>query len=100
MDAAFALNGLDEDGAGLIVDQLARRFEVAEGSVLEAGQHGIQALVVFRLTGGTEGAEGAAVEGVDGGNDLVAPARFAVQPGHLDGCLDRLGAAVTEETLG
>ena len=39
------------------------------------------------------------MEAVDAADDLVAAIGFAVQPGHLDGRLDRFGAAVAEEAF-
>src|SRR5947209_5712675 len=64
----------------------------------EPGQQRLDALVVFRLAGGADGAHRPAAETVQGGDDLVTP-RFAVEAGQLDRRLDRLGAGVAEEAL-
>ena len=98
VDAAFALDRLDQDGTGLAIDQPGHGLEVAEGGIAEAGQQRLDALVVLRLAGGGERAEGSAMEAVEHGDDLVA-AGLAVQAGQLDGGLVRLGAAVAEEAL-
>ena len=55
VDAALALDRLDQDGAGLAVDQLGDGVEVAERGVAEAGQQRLEALVVLRLAGGARG---------------------------------------------
>ena len=54
VDAAFALDRLDQDGAGLVVDQLGDRVEIAERGVAEARQQRLEALVILRLAGGAE----------------------------------------------
>src|SRR5439155_14720016 len=98
VDAALALDRLDEDGARLAVDQLGRRAEVAERGVAEARQQRFESLVILRLAGGAERAHRAAVEAVEHRDDLVA-ARLAEQPRDLDHRLVGLGAAVSEDTL-
>src|SRR5262249_21251515 len=99
VDAALALNRLDHDGDGLIVDQRFGGLEVAKGGVTKASQHRLHATVIFRLTRGAEGAHRAAVKAVEGSNDLVALMLGTIEAGQLDGRLVGLGAAVTEEAF-
>src|SRR5437763_850103 len=82
--APLALDRLDEDGARLAVDEAGGGVQVAVGGVAEAGEQRLQPLVVLGLARRAQGAERAAVEAVQRGDDLVA-AGLAVQPGELDG---------------
>ena len=49
IDAPFALDRLDQDGAGLVVDQSCDRVEIAERGVAEAGDQRLDSLVILRL---------------------------------------------------
>src|SRR4029453_2766863 len=97
LNTAFALNRLDEDGAGLVGGQLAGRFQVAIGGILKTGDERAEPLVIFGLGRRGERAERAAVEAAREGDDLVAA--FAVQSSKLDRRLVRLRAAVAEKRL-
>src|SRR5262249_4898485 len=98
VDAALALDGFDQDGAGFTVDELGHGVEIAEGSVAEAGQERFESLVILGLPRRAQRSQGATVEAVEHTDDLVA-ARLAIEPRDLDGRLDRLGTAVAEEAL-
>ena len=97
-NAPLAEDRLDEDPAGVVVDELRHRIEIAVGGVLEAGKHRPQALVVFRLGGGGDGAERAAVEAAAEGDDLVLHA-VGAEANELDRRLVGLGAGIAEERL-
>src|SRR5439155_305323 len=96
---AIALDRLDHDGCRLVAHGGLHGGEVAVGDEADAGQQGEEARVVLLLPGGSEGREGAPVEGARGGEDLEAPAALlrAPAPRELHRRLVRLGAAVREE---
>ena len=98
--AAFRLDRLDQDRAGLRPDRALHRFDVAERHLVEAVDHGTEAFEIFRGSGGREGRERAAVERAFEGDDAVA-FRLAVRPvilaGDLDAELVRLGAGIIEK---
>ena len=73
-------------------------IEIAKRSVKEAGQDGLEALMILGLGSRADGPHGSAVEAVEHGDDLVA-ARLAGHTRQLDGSLDRLRSAVAEEAL-
>ena len=98
-DAAFALDRLDQDRRGFVVDQPRHGVEIAERGVDEAGHQRPEALVVFRLSGGGDRAHRAAVEAALERDDLVAAFGGVVQPGELDRRLVGLGAGIAEERL-
>src|SRR5690606_3443008 len=103
IDAALALNGLDEDRGGLVVDQRLEGGEVVELAEREAGHEGTETLLDFFLRGRAHAAEGATVEGAFGADDFVALALFAaglahaVEPGELEQAFVGLGTAVAKE---
>ena len=51
VDAAFALDGLDDDAAGFGGDEVAKAGLVVVGAVDEAGDHGAEGGLVFRVRG-------------------------------------------------
>ena len=76
--AAFALHGFDDDGAGLRGYGLAQCGGVVEGDMDNAfGQRG-EVAAVFGLAADGNGKQGAAVEGVGAGDDLVFAFAVAV----------------------
>ena len=102
-NAAFALDGLDEDGADFVGELGAQIGDVVEADELDAGNDGRKGLAVLGLVGGGDGAEGAAVEalleGEELGADLLA---FAAQQAgvgarQLERALPGFGAGVGEE---
>src|SRR5215208_1937557 len=102
VDAAFALDRLDEDGCRLRTYKLLRGLEVAERRVDEATQHRAEALLQGGLSCRAQAAVGAAVEGLGEGQGLVflrAVVGISVLAGELDRSLHALGAGVAEEDL-
>jgi len=71
VDAAFALDGLDDDTACLGGDEVRDGGFVVKGPVAEAGEHGREGFLVFGIRGRGEGAHCSAVEGVVEGYDFV-----------------------------
>lgn len=71
VDAAFALDGLDDHAAGLRGDEAGEGFDVVEMAVLEAGEHGAEGSLVFFVGSGGEGAVGAAVKTVVEGENFT-----------------------------
>src|SRR5829696_1450809 len=100
MDAAFALDRLDQDGSRLRTHEVLRGLEVAERRVDEAADHRAEALLHRGLARRGETAVGAAVEGSREAQDLglLRPVlRMGVLAGKLCRCLYALGAGVAEE---
>ena len=71
-NAAFALDGFDEDGADFVGEFGAQIGNVVEADELDAGNDGAKGLAVLGLVGGGHGAEGAAVEALLEGEELGA----------------------------
>ena len=72
VDAAFALDGLDADGADVVGELGAEVGDVVEANELDAGHDGFEGLAILRLVRGGDGAHGAAVEAVFEGEELGA----------------------------
>ena len=96
-DAAFALNRLDHNRRGFVVDRRFDRRQVAVRDVNETGKHRFQALLVLRLRGRGRGRHRASVEGVLEGDDLVFALRRRVEADELNRRFVRFGAGVAEE---
>src|SRR5204862_4965066 len=98
-NAGLALDRLEHHGAGLRGGGGLQGRRVAVLEEAEAFGERAEPLLVFRLAGGRERAEGAAMEGVVEAEDLD-PLRVAVGDvevaRELDHRLVRLGAAVAE----
>ena len=92
--AALALDRLEDHGPDVLGaggQQLAKRVDIAERDVAEAGGRSTEVLLIAGLAGGGQGAERLAVKTVDGGDDAV-PA--GTRPGQLDRGLDGFRATV------
>ena len=70
-DAALALQRLDDDRAGVIAHQLAHGVEIVEFGVLDTARNRPEALGILGLATDADGEEGAAMEGLTEGDDLV-----------------------------
>ena len=99
-DAALALDRLDQEAGGVVVDRRQRAVEIVELDIVEARQQRLEPVAHLRLVGRADRAERAAVEGVREGDQLVL-LRIAlgvmIAPRGLDRALDRLGARIGEE---
>ncbi len=100
VDAGLALDRLEEDAAGGLVECLSGGREVVVGYVAEAGHERREAGLDPRIAGGGQGRQGAAVEGAFGTDDgrplTLAPALSGPAAGGLDQGLVSLGSAVAE----
>ena len=102
-DAAFALDGFDEDGADFIGKLCAQIGDVVEADKLHARNHRPERFAVFRLVSCRNGAERAAVKALLKGKELGADVdAFAAQQagvgtGQLHGAFPGFGAGVGEE---
>ena len=102
-NAAFALDGFDENGADFIGELCAQIGNIVEADKLDAGNDGAERLAVFGFIGGGHGAEGAAVEALLQGEKLCADRlAFAAQQagvgaGQLERAFPGFGAGVGEE---
>lgn len=105
VDAAFALDGFEEDGDGVFVEGGFESGDVVEGEVGEAFEQGAEAGFDLILAGGGDAAEGSAVEAVVEGDDAAARgavgfrgevAEFASE---FEEGLVGFGAGVAEEAL-
>ena len=74
VDPPFALDRLDHDGGGLVVERGGQGLQVVVRDVREAGDHRLEAGVILGLGRGREGGVGPAVEAALHRHDLV-PAR-------------------------
>ncbi len=106
VDAAFALEDLEGDGAEILwifAKGFAQRADVVEGNEFDAGHDGGEGLAVGGLVGRGDGAHGAAVEAVFEGEDLGADLfafgaeQAGVGAGELERGLPGFGAGVAEE---
>ena len=71
-NAAFALDGFDENGADLARKFGAQIGDIVEAHELDAGHDGAEGLAIFRLVGCGDGAKGTAVEALLEGEKLRA----------------------------
>src|SRR5262249_56400445 len=62
VDAALALDALDDHAGGAVVDRALHRAQVVVGHVLETGDERLEAVVVLLLAGRRNGGERAPVE--------------------------------------
>ena len=69
-DAGFALNRLDQKGAGVGVIASRRAARVTEGNHLEAGSEGAEAVAILLVGGKADDGDGAAVEIVGADDDF------------------------------
>ena len=97
IDAAFALDGFDEEGCGLVGEGSFDGVEIIEVDVFKPGEKGIETIVDFGLRGGRHGTDGAAVEGFVEGDDFVSFGGLAKSPGELEESVVGFGAGVGEE---
>ena len=100
MDAALALDRLDQQRRGLVAHRGAGRIQVVEVHLVE-GIHGrLEALEVLGLRAGRDGRERPPVEGVAESHHAVARRRTAaglIDACELDRALHRLRAGIAEE---
>ncbi len=98
--AAFALDRLDDDRAGLRPDGFLHGVEIAERHPVEARQPRLEAFEIFFVAAGRDRRQRAAVEGALERDhaELFRPAGGElVTARHLDRALHRLGARIGEE---
>ncbi len=101
VDAALALDGFDEYGAGLGIDGVLESGEVVVGDVGEAGDEGSESCLIVGGGGGGKGAEGSSVETFEEGDDfewgVVGGGVGGGEASELDGGFVGFGAGVAEE---
>ena len=94
VDAAFALQRLDQNRRGAVGHRRARLVHVAEGDMVEAVHRRAETVQQLVLAGGGDGGQGAAVEAGGAGDDpeALAASRTVLKPArHLQARLDRFG---------
>src|SRR6266487_273794 len=94
VDAAFALDRLQQDGRRLVIDGAAQRLDVVEGYVHEARDERLERLPEVPPPRRAERPHRPPVEASHRRDDLRAARRRARE---LEGRLDRLGAGVAQE---
>ena len=82
-DAAFALDRLDQDGAGLRPDRGLDRLQIAKRNLVEAFERRAEAFEIFRVAGRREGRQGAPVESALEGDDAEM---LRLAAGRIDIC--------------
>ena len=100
--APLALDQLQHDGAGVLVHQLGQGVQVPGGRIEEAVVEGPEKLMEPVLAGGGQSGQGAAMEAVLQGDDLVPAGAVTVKAvfaRSLDGALVGLGPRVAKEHL-
>jgi len=99
VDAAFALDGFDDDRGGFGIDSGGKFVEVAGVNLNEAGREGIKADFDLGIAGGGEHGEGSAMEALVEGDDLVAARGgvFVAEACEFAGGFVGFEAAVAEE---
>ena len=99
-DAAFALDGLDQDRGRLRPDRGLDGLDIAERHLVEAGGFRTEALDIFVVAAGGDGGQRPAVEGAVESDEMeslgMAVHRMVLARG-LDRPLERLGPRVGEE---
>jgi hypothetical protein len=99
-DAALALDRLDQEAGGMLVDQRQCPGQIVELGIFEARQQRLEPVAHLRLVGRADRAECPAVEG-GVKRDQVMPLGIAVHeviaPRGLDRAFHRLGARIGEE---
>ncbi len=98
--AALALNRLDHDGAGMVVDNRFYRLEIVKGNVHDIRRFRPEAVGVFRLAADGNGKQRAPVKRVVEGDDFTferAVALAGVVARQLESGLVRFRAGVGEE---
>ena len=98
-DAAFALYAFNQYGGGGGGKGFARRIEIVEGNMPEAGDQRLETFLHFLLTGGGDAGEGAPVKGVVSGEDLEAAFVVAEFAREFVQALVGFRAGVAEEDL-
>jgi len=98
--AAFALDGLDEQRPMRRGECRVERCQVAERHLIETIDLGAEALEIFCLPAGGDGGQCAAVEGAFEGDDAEAlgrALRILIAARDLDRAFDRFDAGIREE---
>ena len=98
-DAAFALYAFNQYGGGGGGKGFARRIEIVEGNMPEAGNQRLETFLHFLLTGGGDAGEGAPVKGVFRGENLKAAFVMAKLAREFVETFVGLGAGIAEEDL-
>src|SRR5262249_24091145 len=100
-DPALALDHLDEDGGGVVMDEFLHAVDIIEVGEDKAWQQRFQSFLVLHLAGGGNGAESPAMERTMETDDLVFVLLLSPEifPRELQGCLIGLSARITEEYL-
>src|SRR5437016_462 len=99
-DSALSEDGLEHDGAGLVVDGGAQGFDIVARNEGDFFQQRLESLAVFVLPGQRHRAESSTMVGTfesDEAAFLEASDAMTGEAGELDRALDRLGAAVGKE---
>ena len=101
VDAAFALDGLEDHRYGLVIYGLFHGSDVIIWNVGEAGNQGSEGSLVLFLGGGGKGAEGPAMERICGGDEFVFGFRLVFAPVscNFHGAFNGFSAGIAEEDL-
>ena len=100
MNAAFALDRLDADGADVFGEFCAEIGDVVEADELDAGHDGFEGLAILRLVGRSDRTHRSSVkavfQGEELGSNLAAAGTKEACTGarQFEGGLPRLGTAV------
>jgi len=97
IDSAFALDGFEKEGDGLIGEGGFDGVEIVGIDVNESGEEGVEALVDFSLGGGGHRADGAAVKRLVEGDDFVTTGGLSETPREFNKPVVGFGAGVGEE---
>ena len=104
VDAAFALDRLDDDAAGSFRHEVFYAGDVVVGAVDKTGDHGAEWFLVLWVRGRGQAAHCSAVEGVVEADDFVLGAGrladFADFSREFDGGFVGFGAGVADEDFG
>jgi type I site-specific restriction-modification system R (restriction) subunit len=95
LDAALALNGLDQETGGVRADRRLRRLQITKVHIFEAGQQGQEALVHLFLVRRADRPQRAAVEGFLEGDQLelvIVADMLVIGTRGLDRAFHRLSA--------
>src|SRR5262245_26069832 len=99
VDAAFALNRLDQNRNGLAVNRFINCGEVVVRHIREPWKHRLKSGVVLWFCRCGQAGVGPTVKTAFHSDDFITPVLMSISPRELDGGFIRFGPTVAKEAL-